>query len=661
MAAPPSVNNNGTVNNASSAAGTNPLAPGTIAAIFGTNLNDGSSNPFSSFGSDGTLLTTLGGASVTFNGFPLLCFLPSRRSRMSRSPRMREHPRHGPGDGGGVASAPQTVPLGPDSPGIFTIPSGGAGQGAIQIANTMIFAAPSGIISGAQAQPANPGHFLTIYCTGLGAGRTRRPPARLRPRSAFDDHSHPSGHHRRNRGERYFHRPGAGFCRSLSGQRSGAGGVARGQRRSVALTIGGQAKQHRHRRHFAPPGGENLCDRNRRDCRPSFLSGSNAFALPQFMARFSQDPFSRPEYRNQCSTCHINPKGGGPRNPFGAAFEKNKHIVTPEFRRAWPDRFLASLTSDPVPAGQGEMKATILGRRREHDSGDRRAAIPLEYKTGHAGKDRAGRGCQIDGGAASARSRRAETAAQRPADLRPLSGEPSHYLPYERGAFSLRFSHRFEQGVLNCGQNCAGIGELYGLDSFSLSSFGGELGITRRLAATVYRSPVNKTIEMGGVFQLLRQKGREPLSASFRVTVEGRDNFQDHYTTNLVFPVSRSISNIAEVFVDPMVGFNSNPFALPAAPSVPLGITRCQSSGGWIRRQHPHPAAHRLRHGVESASVRLPYGGLPQHLLFRPLRSTNAHVFELVLSNTVATTTSQAVSFGLDQLSLGFNIYRRVR
>jgi hypothetical protein len=46
---------------------------------------------------------------------------------------------------------------------------------------------------------------------------------------------------------------------------------------------------------------------------------------------------------------------------------------------------------------------------------------------------------------------------------------------------------------------------------------------------------------------------------------------------------------------------------------------------------------------------------------FGLLRSTNAHVFELVLSNTVATTTSQAVSLGLDQLSLGFNIYRRIR
>ena len=76
---------------------------------------------------------------------------------------------------GGLASAPQTVPLGPVSPGIFTIPPGGTGQGAIQIANTVIFAAPSGSIRGAQAQPANPGDFLTIYCTGLGA--VTNPPA----------------------------------------------------------------------------------------------------------------------------------------------------------------------------------------------------------------------------------------------------------------------------------------------------------------------------------------------------------------------------------------------------------------------------------------------------------------------------------------------------
>ena len=166
----PAVSASGTVNNASFAPGSNPLAPGTISAIFGTNLNDGSTMSSSSFGNDGRLLNTLGGASVTFNGFPAPLFssfsgqlnvqLPMELAGATSASVVVTV--------GGQSSPPRTVPLGPASPGIFTIPSGGTGQGAIQIANTTIFAAPTGSISG--ARPANRGvDFLTIYCTGLGA------------------------------------------------------------------------------------------------------------------------------------------------------------------------------------------------------------------------------------------------------------------------------------------------------------------------------------------------------------------------------------------------------------------------------------------------------------------------------------------------------------
>lgn len=167
----PAVNDNGTVNNASFVAGTTPLAPGAIAAIFGTNLNDGSQDQFSAFGSDGTLLTTLGGSSVTFNGIaaPLFNSFPSQVTA--------EIPMELAGmttaqvvvTTGGQSSAPKTVPIGGFSPGVFSINQQGTGQGAIQISNTATFAAPSGSISGASAQPANRGGSITIYCTGLGA------------------------------------------------------------------------------------------------------------------------------------------------------------------------------------------------------------------------------------------------------------------------------------------------------------------------------------------------------------------------------------------------------------------------------------------------------------------------------------------------------------
>jgi hypothetical protein len=45
---------------------------------------------------------------------------------------------------------------------------------------------------------------------------------------------------------------------------------------------------------------------------------------------------------------------------------------------------------------------------------------------------------------------------------------------------------------------------------------------------------------------------------------------------------------------------------------------------------------------------------------FGILRSTNRHVFELVLTNSVGTTTSGAPSLGSGDFALGFNLYRRL-
>ena len=181
---PPSVSENGTVNNASFVAGTNPLAPGTIAAIFGTNLNDGSSISDSSFGTDGKLLTTLGGASVTFNGISASLFSSFATQLNVQIPLELAGSTSASVQVtvGGQSSTPRTVPIGSSSPGIFTLPSGGTGQGAVKIANTAIFAAPTGSISGAQTRPANRGEFITIFCTGLGS--VTNPPATGRPASA---------------------------------------------------------------------------------------------------------------------------------------------------------------------------------------------------------------------------------------------------------------------------------------------------------------------------------------------------------------------------------------------------------------------------------------------------------------------------------------------
>ncbi|MCZ6488959.1 MAG: DUF5777 family beta-barrel protein [Acidobacteria bacterium] len=389
-----------------------------------------------------------------------------------------------------------------------------------------------------------------------------------------------------------------------------------------------------------------------------FFYAPNLYALPEFLLRFSQDPFSRAEFRGQCSTCHVDPQGGGPRNPFGSAFEKNDHLVTPEFRQAWPSHFVSSVAADPVPAGGGELQATFLASEQETILEINGEHFRLNTKEAKLEKITP----EMAAGLIAAPPAPAATA---PEVKLPLRAQPTfdHYLvnlptnvPHERGSLSMRFTHRFAQPVFD-----SGIGDLYGLDSFSFSSLGGEVGITSSLTAIVYRSPLDKTIEMGGAFQLLRQGGNKPLSASVRVTVEGRNNFQDFYTTNLVFPVSHAIANLAEVFVVPLVSFNANPFASFATQFDPEGQSRSHTAavglGASIRFRPrsafvvewmPRVAGFRGRFSRNAYS-------------FGIQRSTNRHVFELVLTNSLGTTTSRAVTDGIRDFTLGFNIYRRLR
>jgi uncharacterized protein (TIGR03437 family) len=51
---------------------------------------------------------------------------------------------------------------------MFSADSSGSGQGAIQIADTSILAAPAGSIPGALSRPVGRGESLSIYCLGLG-------------------------------------------------------------------------------------------------------------------------------------------------------------------------------------------------------------------------------------------------------------------------------------------------------------------------------------------------------------------------------------------------------------------------------------------------------------------------------------------------------------
>ena len=166
--ATPNLFTGGVVNGASFTPASNAngaVAPGTIAAVFGTSLTAGNScvapTCFPSF-QNGKLLTTMAGVQVTINGSPVPMFyatpaqlgieIPVEVSGASATIQVTAS---------GQVSAQRTVALAAVSPGIFSLSQDGQGAGAITHSDQ------AGTVISTQ-NPAHPGEEVVIYATGLG-------------------------------------------------------------------------------------------------------------------------------------------------------------------------------------------------------------------------------------------------------------------------------------------------------------------------------------------------------------------------------------------------------------------------------------------------------------------------------------------------------------
>jgi uncharacterized protein (TIGR03437 family) len=153
------------VNSASYARG--PVAPGTLAAMFGTNI--GPPNLASGIVQGGQFTTTAGGVQVTFDGTPA----PILYARFDQVGVAIPFEVSGKTQAtvqlsiNGQTSPPFQQPIGPTAPGVFTTAQTGSGQAAV--------VNQSGTVNGASAQ-APKGSTVSIYMTGAGelapAGRS---------------------------------------------------------------------------------------------------------------------------------------------------------------------------------------------------------------------------------------------------------------------------------------------------------------------------------------------------------------------------------------------------------------------------------------------------------------------------------------------------------
>jgi uncharacterized protein (TIGR03437 family) len=138
------------------------VAPGTLVAIFGTNLA-----PASRYSTTLPLPTTLFGGSITFNGVSAPLFYVSATQFNAQipftTPTGAATVQVKRNDG---TSATQTITLAAVSPGIFFSPQTGSTTPLGAIVHSKDFSFITALA------PAVPGEYVSIFCTGLGALQT---------------------------------------------------------------------------------------------------------------------------------------------------------------------------------------------------------------------------------------------------------------------------------------------------------------------------------------------------------------------------------------------------------------------------------------------------------------------------------------------------------
>lgn len=239
--------------------------------------------------------------------------------------------------------------------------------------------------------------------------------------------------------------------------------------------------------------------------------------------------------------------------------------------------------------------------------------------------------------------------------------------PLDKRELLLDFTHRFSYDTTFTGSGRPAI--LFGLDGFSISSFGFTYGITDRFFGGIYRVPtaLGRSIEMYGGAQLAQESKGQPFSSTARIAAEGVNHFTENYVTSLELAFAKSLKQQAQIYFVPTGSFNDRPMMdafgdLPPRP----GVTTTALGAGLSLNIRPSVAF--ITEGNQRVSGRL--GVHRPAFMFGIQKKVFRHSFTLGVTNSPGTTLSQrsATRASLrgspddtfSGLTLGFNLSRRL-
>src|SRR5262245_9934451 len=98
--------------------------------------------------------------------------------------------------------------------------------------------------------------------------------------------------------------------------------------------------------------------------------------------------------------------------------------------------------------------------------------------------------------------------------------------------------------------------DLFSLDSGAVIGLEYRFGILSNLQAGVHRTTQNKTIQFFGKYDALKQGG-SPVAMSVLGSVEGLDNFHNHYQPGIAATISRSMGPVLALYATPGFVWNT--------------------------------------------------------------------------------------------------------
>ncbi len=226
-----------------------------------------------------------------------------------------------------------------------------------------------------------------------------------------------------------------------------------------------------------------------------------------------------------------------------------------------------------------------------------------------------------------------------------------------KGTVEVHIQHRFFQAISD-----ATPGDAFGVDFGANINLGVNYAITDRLSAGISRARLDQLVSIDGAYEI-RTRRDSPWKMSFLAGVDGKGNFERQYSPYAQLATSFEYQRV-RVQVVPTVIFNSrDDTLLRAAPSIAINprsdTTFSLGLGGDIALDS------RLSLMGEYVPRLAGFGGFgktrPQLGAGLAIR-TSAHVFTILVSTSRDFNVSKyALNAESGKVSLGFNIYRRIR